>query len=117
MSRGEWLKVISPDWLALDLQNWLQAAINRYKNEEIKPNGDESGNGTDDFGFYALPAGYGNVPGGFTYEGYDANIWSYTENGDFNSYGMHVYCNYDNAVMGFNGRFYVFSVRCLKDDP
>ncbi len=80
-------------------------------------NGDESGNGTDDFGFSALPAGYGNVPGGFTYEGYDANIWGSTENGDFNSYGMHVYCNYDNAGMGFNGRFYVFSVRCLKDDP
>ncbi len=32
MSRGEWLQVISPDWLALDMQNWLQAAINRYKN-------------------------------------------------------------------------------------
>ena len=32
MSRGEWLQVISPDWLAIDMQNWLQAAINRYKN-------------------------------------------------------------------------------------
>ena len=32
ISRGEWLQVISPDWLAIDMQNWLQAAINRYKN-------------------------------------------------------------------------------------
>ncbi len=32
MSRGEWLQVISPDWLAIDMQNWLKAAINRYKN-------------------------------------------------------------------------------------
>mgnify|MGYP002620682511 CR=1 FL=1 len=32
MSRGEWLQVISPEWLAEDIQNWLQAAINRYKN-------------------------------------------------------------------------------------
>ena len=31
MSRGEWIQVISPEWLALDLQNWLQAAMNRYK--------------------------------------------------------------------------------------
>ena len=31
MSRGEWLQVISPEWLAEDIQNWLQAAINRYK--------------------------------------------------------------------------------------
>lgn len=34
MSRGEWLQVISPDWLAIDMQNWLQAAINRYKNDQ-----------------------------------------------------------------------------------
>jgi hypothetical protein len=31
MSRGEWIQVISPEWLALDMQNWLQAAMNRYK--------------------------------------------------------------------------------------
>ena len=31
MSRGEWLQVNSPEWLAEDIQNWLQAAINRYK--------------------------------------------------------------------------------------
>ena len=34
MSRGEWLQVIEPRWLALEMQNWLQAAIKRYKNEE-----------------------------------------------------------------------------------
>lgn len=33
MSRGEWLQVISPEWLAEDIQNWLQAAINRYKTD------------------------------------------------------------------------------------
>ena len=31
MSRGEWLQVVSPEWLAEDIQQWLQAAINRYK--------------------------------------------------------------------------------------
>ena len=36
MSRGEWLEVISPKWLAEDMQNWLQAAINRYKKGENK---------------------------------------------------------------------------------
>lgn len=34
MSRGEWLQVISPEWLAEDMQNWLQAAIDRYKKEK-----------------------------------------------------------------------------------
>lgn len=36
MSRGKWLEVISPKWLAEDMQNWLQAAINRYKKGENK---------------------------------------------------------------------------------
>ena len=36
MSRGEWLQVISPKWLADEMQNWLQAAIDRYKNEKNK---------------------------------------------------------------------------------
>ncbi len=34
MSRGEWLQVIEPKWLAIEMQNWLQAAMNRYKSEE-----------------------------------------------------------------------------------
>ena len=31
MSKGEWLQVISPEWLAEDIQKWHQAAIDRYK--------------------------------------------------------------------------------------
>lgn len=34
MSRGEWLQVIEPKWLAIEMQNWLQAAMNRYNKEE-----------------------------------------------------------------------------------
>lgn len=41
MSRGEWLQVISPEWLAEDMQNWLQAAINRYKTGAKQEKSDE----------------------------------------------------------------------------
>ena len=41
MSRGEWLQVISPKWLAEDMQNWLQAAINRYKTGVKQAKNDE----------------------------------------------------------------------------
>lgn len=34
MSRGEWLQVISPEWLADEMQRWLQAALNRYNSEK-----------------------------------------------------------------------------------
>lgn len=34
MSRGEWLQVLSPDWMANNMKSWFQAAINRYNNQE-----------------------------------------------------------------------------------
>ena len=34
MSKGEWLQVLSPGWLAEDIQKWHQAAIDRYKMTE-----------------------------------------------------------------------------------
>lgn len=34
LSRGEWLQVISPEWLADDIRNWLQAAIGKYKKKK-----------------------------------------------------------------------------------
>lgn len=41
MSRGEWLQVVSPEWLAEDIQQWLQTAINRYKTAEKSEKSDE----------------------------------------------------------------------------
>lgn len=37
MSRGQWIEVISPQWMADEMQNWFQEALDRYqkkKNEE-----------------------------------------------------------------------------------
>ena len=34
LSRGEWLQVISPEWLATDIQNWHSAAAERYKKQK-----------------------------------------------------------------------------------
>ena len=34
MSRGSWLQVISPDWLAKEMQEWFQGALDRYKKGE-----------------------------------------------------------------------------------
>ena len=35
MSRGSWLQVISPDWLAKEMQEWFQGALDRSKKEVI----------------------------------------------------------------------------------
>ncbi len=38
LSKGEWLQVLSPEWLAQDIQKWHQAAIDRYKKSENQEN-------------------------------------------------------------------------------
>ena len=75
----------------------------------------ESGNGTDSFGFSALPAGCRHGDGDYGYEGYHADFWSSTENGSYNAYDL--YLGYSNDYAGLYGSslYYGRSVRCLKD--
>ena len=65
-----------------------------------------SGNGTDVFGFLALPAGS---------RGSDAHFWSSTENGSVGAYVMYLAYNSGSAYLGSYGKNYGFSVRCLQD--
>ena len=73
---------------------------------------DDDGNGTDDFGFSALPAGYYN--GSFYGLGSSAYFWTATENGSSNAYSrnfrtgasMGSYYYYENNQ---------YSVRLVKD--
>ena len=75
-----------------------------------------SGNGTDDFSFSALPAGLRYGDGDYDYEGYNAYFWSSTEHGSRNAYDMFLNYYYDNAYLYYNYYKYDgFSVRCLQD--
>ena len=76
-----------------------------------------SGNGTDAYSFSALPAGCGDVSGGFYDEGNYAYFWSSTGGGSY-YYAYYVYLYYgdDNAYLSNHGYLAnVFSVRCVKD--
>ena len=75
----------------------------------------ESGNGTDSFGFSALPAGYGDYTGFYLYEGKDAYFWSSTERISDFAYNMYLYNYGDYAGLYNYNKSYGFSVRCLKD--
>jgi len=73
-----------------------------------------SGNGTDDFGFSALPGGSGNS-GGFSDVGKYVDWWSANESNSRNAYDRYLY--YDSEIL--IGRNYskvnLFSVRCVQD--
>lgn len=75
------------------------------------------GNGTDGFGFTALPAGirYGKDIY-YNYEGDHANFWSSVKNGSDSAKYVNMFYDYDNARQLVHDKNDGMSVRCLKGE-
>jgi len=74
------------------------------------------GNGTDDYGFSALPGGNRSQEGSFEYIGYNAHWWTATESSDGNAYLQTIYYNEIGSVMDYDDYKYgAYSVRCVED--
>lgn len=75
------------------------------------------GNGTDIFGFSAIPAGYRNGYGKSQYGGRTADFWGATENEDNSEHAYFVNISYsaDNVTLGIHKKNLGCSVRCVKD--
>ena len=73
------------------------------------------GNGTDAFGFSALPAGGRYDYGNFRYGGNYASFWSSTEGNSNSAYCMYLFYDYDLGGLGNYSKDYGYSVRCLRD--
>lgn len=71
-------------------------------------------NGTDDFGFSALPAGDRSNSGLF-FRGFEAHFWSSTEGDSSYAYGMNLDYDREYAILDDNPKEYGYSVRCVKD--
>jgi len=73
------------------------------------------GNGTDDFGFSALPGGYRYYYGSFYHIRDTGYWWSTTENNDGNAWYRYLhYSNSDFSRTNYS-RDYGFSIRCIRD--
>ena len=77
----------------------------------------EDGNGTDDFGFSALPGGNGGSGGSFSLVGGDGYWWSASENEDYSYFAYYrgMYYGYDGADWDYGNESTLRSVRCLQD--
>ncbi|PJJ40235.1 fibrobacter succinogenes major paralogous domain-containing protein [Hallerella succinigenes] len=83
----------------------------------------DNGNGTDAYGFSALPAGIGLQGGPFQQLGYVATFWSATRVIESNvddfysddAFVMTLYQNSDHAFLPPQDMYCAASVRCLKD--
>jgi len=74
----------------------------------------KSGNGTDDFGFSALPGGYGYSDGVFSYAGDNGDWWSSSEYDSNYAYYRYMYYYNENADWDYGDKSGLFSVRCLQ---
>jgi len=76
-----------------------------------------SGNGTDDYGFNALPGGLGYLDGrSATSIGKYGNWWSSTEYDDTRAYNRFKTYKHNNAGWETESKEKMFSVRCLQGD-
>ena len=75
----------------------------------------ENGNGTNDFGFSALPGGDGYSGGDFRYAGYNGNWWSATEGDASYAWYRFMYYGHDYVYRDYNDKAGLFSVRCVED--
>jgi uncharacterized protein (TIGR02145 family) len=73
------------------------------------------GNGTDDYGFSALPAGYRTNNGAYNLKGDHTYFWNSTEFNKFYVYYTGLYSSGDYAKWSVNTKSGGYSVRCLKD--
>lgn len=78
-----------------------------------KDNESDDGNGTDNFGFKAFPAGLRSS--NFVAMGYVADFWSSTEYSEMNGYWFHISTYSKNSSLSHMNKKMGFSVRCVKD--
>jgi len=73
------------------------------------------GNGTDEYGFSALPGGYGTSDGSFDGVGDLGYWWSASEYSSDSAYYRLMIYNYGSVLYYHDDKNYLFSVRCLQD--
>jgi uncharacterized protein (TIGR02145 family) len=84
---------------------------------KAKSGWNNGGNGTDDYGFSALPGGFVDANGNFFYVGDIGRWWSATENDASNAWYRYMHVSYGSADVGRDsfGKTFLYSVRCLQD--
>jgi uncharacterized protein (TIGR02145 family) len=95
-------------------ENKHETAENKLKAKSgWDKNGDNSGNGTDKFGFSALPGGRGSFNGDFALAGKGGRWWVTSE---LEGYYRRMNSNFENIPWRSTSGSYLFSVRCLQGE-
>ena len=76
----------------------------------------KTGNGTDDFGFSAIPTGYRYSNGDYYGEGACAYFQCSTE-ANYNAFYVSVHSGLSEVILFTDSKAISYSVRCVKDEP
>jgi len=107
------MKVCPEGWHLPSKKEWeILADFTKYRSLKAKRGWGERYNGTDDFGFKALPGGDGRSNGSFSNIGAGGFFWSASE---YNSKTAYFKKN-EEEIWNSVDKSYLFSVRCLQDD-
>jgi uncharacterized protein (TIGR02145 family) len=74
-----------------------------------------TGNGTDEFGFSALPGGIRSTDGSFGLVGNYGYWWTATEFDSGNAYYQRMFYDFEGVSEGYDGKSDGFSVRCVQN--
>jgi len=108
-SDADWEELVSH----VESENYCSRCAARYLKAKSGWNG--NGNGTDAYGFSALPGGIGGN-GSFYNVGDDGRWWSATEHNSGSAYSRVMGHLDDEDVFYFDyNKYYLFSVRCVQD--
>jgi uncharacterized protein (TIGR02145 family) len=85
------------------------------KKLKAKSGWNDNGNGTDEYGFTALPGGYGHSTGGFGSADNSGHWWSSTETGARDAWSRTMVSIDENVSRSNINKGVLFSVRCVQN--
>jgi uncharacterized protein (TIGR02145 family) len=100
------------DWDAL--MNFVGASSTAGKYLKAKSGWNSNGNGTDLYGFSALPGGYGSSSGTSENVGSLGRWWSTRDDGNY-AYSRSIHYDRENVISQGYSKSLLYSVRCVKD--
>jgi uncharacterized protein (TIGR02145 family)/prepilin-type N-terminal cleavage/methylation domain-containing protein len=105
---AEWTTLI--DWVEASGYSGMEGPALRATDSNDPP-----WDGTDDFGFAALPAGTRHTDGGFNNFGSSTNFWSSSENSVGNAWFRYLSSGYPGVYRSYANSANGFIVRCIRD--
>jgi len=117
-SNAEWntlMKVVNPSCTDNNICAGAGAKLKATSGWTYNSWDGKSGDGTDEFGFSALPGGYGYSDGFFGDVRYRGLWWSASANNSTSAYLRSMYFRHENSYWYNYDKYYLFSVRCVKN--